>query len=160
MVKSAPDTSYGFLSVGLVTPKAKCTIVDLKSPDNLDGQLTVVKLCTLFFAFPTAEQAVPKKLSFSGLGHFFFKGYLTGFGADEKTTYNRQPVVGSSLLFPPVVMVPGNTYTIAELPCLILPASGGQTVSGALCRDDSASQWEQTSNGEGGCPVGFFVVVH
>ncbi|KAH8901248.1 hypothetical protein GQ53DRAFT_775861 [Thozetella sp. PMI_491] len=158
--KSSPDTAYGYVPVGVVTPGDMCTIVDLKIPDEVNGELTLLKTCTLSFSFPTAEQAAPKKLTFSGPGHFTFTGYLTGFGGDESTTYNKQPLPGPSPPSPPPVMVPGNTYTIANLPCLILPLSGGQTVSGALCSDDTALEWQQTTaDGEGGCPVGFFVVI-
>jgi len=159
--KSSPDRAYGYVPVGVVIPGDVCTIVDLKIPDKINGELTLLKTCTLSFSFPTAEQAAPKKLKFSGPGHFTFTGYLTGFGGDQSTTYNKQPLPGPSPPFPPPVMVPGNTYTITDLPCLILPGTGGQTVSGALCSDDTALEWEQTTaDGNGGCPVGFFVVVH
>jgi hypothetical protein len=159
--KSNPDKKYGFVSKGVVTPNDLCTIVDLKIPDSINGELTLLKTCTLSFAFPTPEQAAPHEVSFSGPGHFTFSGYLTGFGGDESTSYNNQPIIGPSPPFPPPVMVPGNTYTIADLPCGILPGSGGQTVSGALCSKDTSVTWEQTkADGSGGCPVGFFVVVH
>ena len=159
--KSSPNTAYGYVPIGVVTPGDMCTIVDLKIPDEVNGELTLLKTCTLTFSLPTTEQAAPKKVTFSGPGHFTFTGYLTGFGGDDTTTYDNQPVPGPSPPFPPAVMVPGNTYTIANLPCLIAPGSGGETVSGALCSDDTSLEWEQTTaDGEGGCPVGFFVVVH
>lgn len=159
--KSQPDKAFGGVSVGIVTPSDKCTIVDLKIPDYIDGNSTLLKTCTLSFALPTTDQASPHKLSASGPGHYTFTGYLSGFGADETTTYNKQPVPGPSPPFPPDVMVPGNTYTIADLTCAIVPESGGQTVSGALCSSDSELEWEQTGpDGDGSCPVGFFVVVH
>jgi hypothetical protein len=159
--ESSPDTAYGYVPIGVVTPGDRCTIVDLLIPDEINGELTLPMTCTLSFSLPTPDQAAPKEVTFSGPGHFTFTGYLTGFGGDDTTTYNNQPVPGPSPPSPPPVMVPGNTYTIADLPCLILPGSGGQTVSGALCSDDTELQWEQTTaDGEGGCPVGFFVVVH
>lgn len=161
IAKSQPDKAFGGVSTGVVTPDDYCTIVDLKIPDYIDGEATLLKTCTLSFAFPTAAQAAPHTLEFKGPGHFTFTGYLTGFGADDTTTYNKQPVLGPSPPFPPPVMVPGNTYTIADLPCGILPGSGGQTVSGALCSDDTYLKWFQTGpKGDGSCPVGFFVVVH
>jgi hypothetical protein len=159
--KSQPDKAFGTVSTGIVTPNDKCTIINLKIPDYIDGVPTALKICTLSFAFPTSAQAYPHKLSASGPGHYTFTGYLTGFGADDTTTYNKQPVPGPSPPLPPAVMVPGNTYKIADLPCGIVPGSGGQTVAGALCSSDSSVQWEQTGpGGDGGCPVGFFVVVH
>jgi hypothetical protein len=159
--KSQPSKAFGSVSTGIITPNDKCTIVNLKIPDYIDGSPTLLKICTLSFAFPTASQASPHKLSASGPGHYTFTGYLTGFGADDTTTYNKQPLLGPSPPFPPPVMVPGNTYTIADLPCGILPGSGGQTVAGALCSSDSKLEWEQTGpSGDGSCPVGFFVVVH
>ncbi|KAF2247379.1 hypothetical protein BU26DRAFT_520560 [Trematosphaeria pertusa] len=158
--QSEPDKAFGSSALGTVTPGDLCTIVDLKIPDTFHGSPTLLATCTLSFAIPSPEQAAPHKLSFAGPGHFSFFGYLTGFGADESTTWNMQPVPGPSPPFPPDVMVPGNTYTIATLPCGILPGSGGQTVSGRLCSEDSAIEWEQTGvSGDGGCPVGFFVVV-
>ncbi|KAF2464572.1 uncharacterized protein BDR25DRAFT_337400 [Lindgomyces ingoldianus] len=158
--KSEPNKAFGGVSTGIVTPNDKCTIVDLKVPDYVDGEPTLLKTCTLSFAFPTAEQAAPHTVGFSGPGHFTFTGYLTGFGADDSTTYNNQPILGPSPPFPPPVIVPGSTYTIATLPCGILPGSGGQTVSGALCSSDTSLQWFQAGpDGDGSCPLGFFVVV-
>lgn len=158
--QSSPDTAYGSVPIGVVTPNDVCTIVDLSIPDNINGEPTLTKTCTLSFSLPTAEQATPHKVSFSGPGHFTFFGYLTGFGATDTTTWNKQPVPGPSPPNPPDVMVPGKTYVIANLPCLIPPLLGPQTVSGRLCSADTSLEWEQTgSDGDGGCPVGFFVVV-
>ncbi|PSN65216.1 hypothetical protein BS50DRAFT_53544 [Corynespora cassiicola Philippines] len=158
--KANPDKAYGGVSVGVVTPNDLCTIVNLKIPDQINGELTVLKTCTLSVSLPTVEQAKPHTLEFSGPGHFTFTGYLTGFGSDDTTTYNKQPVPGPSPPSPPPVIVPGSSYVIAQLPCGILPGSGGQTVSGALCSTDTSLKWEQTdSEGSGGCPLGFFVVV-
>ncbi|ORY15404.1 hypothetical protein BCR34DRAFT_558758 [Clohesyomyces aquaticus] len=158
--KSEPDKAFGGVSTGIVTPGDKCTIVDLNVSDYIDGEPTLLKICNLYFALPSAEQASPHTLEFSGPGHFTFTGYLTGFGADDSTTYNKQPLLGPSPPFPPPVIVPGSTYTIATLPCGILPGSGGQTVSGALCSSDTSMEWYQTGpDGDGSCPLGFFVVV-
>ncbi|KAF2678800.1 hypothetical protein K458DRAFT_394447 [Lentithecium fluviatile CBS 122367] len=158
--QSEPDKAFGGVPVGIVTPGDICTIVNLKIPDYIDGQPTLLKTCTLSFSLPTQSQATPHTVSFSGPGHFSFFGYLTGFGSDASTTWNKQPVPGPSPPFPPDVIVPGKSYVIAELPCGILPGSGGQTVAGRLCSDDSSVEWEQTgASGDGGCPVGFFVVV-
>jgi len=159
--KTQPDKAFGSVSTGVVTPNDKCTIVNLKIPDYIDGSPTLLKICTLSFAFPTSAQASPHEVSASGPGHYTFTGYLTGSGANGETTYNKQPTPGPSPPFPPAVMLPGHTYTIADLPCGILPGSGGQTVAGALCSSDSGVSWEQTGPVvNGGCPVGFFVVVH
>ncbi|KAH7128740.1 ubiquitin 3 binding protein But2 C-terminal domain-containing protein [Dendryphion nanum] len=158
--KAQPDKAFGGVSTGVTTPNDLCTIVNLEIPDFIDGESTLLKTCTLSFAFPTSQQAAPHTLESSGPGHFTFTGYLTGFGSDDKTTYNRQPLLGPSPPFPPESMVPGNTYTIATLPCGILPGTGGQTVAGALCSRDTSLKWSQTGpSGNGGCPVGFFVVV-
>lgn len=152
--QSQPDKAFGGVTNGIVTPKDVCTIVDLSIPDEINGEPTLTKTCTLSFSLPAA-------VKFSGPGHFDFFGYLTGFGADESTTWNKQPVPGPSPPNPPAVMTPGHSYVIADLPCLIPPLLGPQTVSGRLCSDDSSVEWAQTSpSGDGGCPVGFFVVVH
>jgi hypothetical protein len=160
IAKSEPDTAFGAVTTGVVTPNDFCTIVNLKIPDYIDGEPTLLKICTLSLSLPDASQAAPHRVEFSGPGHFTFTGYLTGFGADDTTTYNNQPVPGPSPPFPPDEIVPGNSYVIADLPCGILPGSGGQTVSGALCSEDTSLKWEQTSSsGDGSCPLGFFVVV-
>ncbi|KAF2262224.1 hypothetical protein CC78DRAFT_520506 [Lojkania enalia] len=158
--ESEPDRKFGIVDTGVVTPGDMCTIVNLFIPDFIDGESTLLKTCTLSFAFPTAEQASPHTLEFSGPGHFSFTGYLTGSGADEDTTYNNQPLPGPSPPSPPPEMTPGHTYTIATLPCMILPGTGGQVVGGALCSEDTSLTWYQTdSEGSGSCPLGFFVVV-
>ncbi|KAF2107828.1 ubiquitin 3 binding protein But2 C-terminal domain-containing protein [Lophiotrema nucula] len=160
IAKSNPDHAYGIVTTGVVTPDDFCTIVDLLIPDYIDGESTLLKTCTLSLSLPSSSQASPHTVEFSGPGHFTFTGYLTGFGADESTTYNKQPVLGPSPPFPPSVIVPGSSYVIATLPCGILPGSGGQTVAGALCSKDTSLKWEQTGpGGDGGCPLGFFVVV-
>jgi hypothetical protein len=122
------------------------------------GEPTLTKTCNLILDLPETSC---HPINFSGPGHFTFTGYLTGFGATKDTTYNNQPVPGPSPPFPPSVITPGNSYVIAQLPCLIPTGLGPQTVSGALCSDDTTLEYYQTGpkGDKGQCPLGFFVVI-
>lgn len=145
--KKNPDKKYGPTKHPKITPNDLCAAINLSLPPKAFGMV-----CRLSFKIPLKTET-PSTYDYAGKGHFQFQGYLSGFGADENTTYNNQPLPGPSPTAPDNIS-PGHSYTLLQAPCLIPPSLTPVTVGGLLCSNDTSFDWV---NSDSPCPLGFFV---
>jgi hypothetical protein len=140
--KSNPDTAYGTMYNGTVTSDTS-TIFNFDIPADYSGST-----CSLIFLFPEQSQLQTSAYDFSGPGAIDF-AELNGV-ADQSTTYNNAPAVGTD--YGVLTVAPGNSYGVAFFPC---DTVAGQTVSYELSSTDGTSlNYFQDYNPS---PIGLYV---
>lgn len=145
-----PKNAFAAGQSAIVTPRDKCTLTRFDIPASAQN-----KTCSLVLTFGECSG----KAYEDGPGNIIFQGNLgVRFPVPGQTTWENQPPLGAPFGDAPVIKL-GSAYRLGGGPCDYTPGKPFTSVGGSICSNDTTLSFTESNGGNGGCPIGFHIII-
>lgn len=154
--RKKPDVAFQAGQTAVVTPGDFCSLTRFDIPASAKN-----KTCSLSLFLPKGPCGYgtgPHEFE-EGPGTISFAGNLgIRFPVPGETTFNNQPPLADPFTDAPLIQL-GNAYRLGGGPCDFTEGQPFTSVGGSICSDDTSLSFTESDGSDGGCPVGFHIII-